>query len=266
LRQYFEKHNPPERKNLDFLVGLRNKIEHRDLPELDATLYGECQAALLNLEDLLVKEFGPKYAIGEQLAVSLQFSRIIPDEKMKVMKALSSNTAQTVKEYIECFRGGLPGQILNSMKYSFTVFLVPKTVNRESAADAAIEFLKFDELDSTQQEHIQKLNVLIKEKHVPIANLDYLKPGDVVSELHKRVHHTIDIHAHTCAWKHYKVRPQKRDGNPERTKHEYCVYDKVHGDYLYTKAWVEKLTKDLSDPKEYEKVVGKPPKPLKMAA
>jgi hypothetical protein len=110
LKQHYGDKHPAERKNLEFLVGLRNKIEHRHLPELDAALYGECQAAVLNLETLLVQEFGQKYALAEQLAVSLQFSQIFPDEKQKATKALVSSAARTVKEYVERFRGGLSGQ------------------------------------------------------------------------------------------------------------------------------------------------------------
>jgi hypothetical protein len=63
VKQYFGDKHPPERKNLEFLIGLRNKIEHRHLPELDPALYGECQSALLNLEELLVQEFGQKWAL-----------------------------------------------------------------------------------------------------------------------------------------------------------------------------------------------------------
>jgi hypothetical protein len=44
LKQHFGSDHPPERKNLEFLIGLRNKIEHRHLPEIDPQLYGECQA------------------------------------------------------------------------------------------------------------------------------------------------------------------------------------------------------------------------------
>jgi hypothetical protein len=62
--------NSPERKNLEFLVGLGNKIEHHHVPDLDAGLYGECQAALINLEALTSSEFGSRYALTEQLAVS----------------------------------------------------------------------------------------------------------------------------------------------------------------------------------------------------
>lgn len=107
LKQYFGDKDPPERKNLDFLLGLRNKIEHRNLPELDPALYGECQAALLNLEELLTNEFGPKVALAEQLAISLQLTHVIPEEKGKANKVLASNAARNVKEYVEKFRGGL---------------------------------------------------------------------------------------------------------------------------------------------------------------
>lgn len=42
LRRYYREQNPPERSNIQFLIGLRNEIEHRDIPELEPTLYGEC--------------------------------------------------------------------------------------------------------------------------------------------------------------------------------------------------------------------------------
>ena len=79
LKQHFGANNPPERKNLEFLIGLGNKIEHRHLPDLDPGLYGECQAALLNLEEMLTSQFGARYALCDQLAVSLQFTQIIEE-------------------------------------------------------------------------------------------------------------------------------------------------------------------------------------------
>ena len=258
LKQYFSDKNPPERSNLEFLLGLRNKIEHRHLPQLDPALYGECQAALLNLEELLVQEFGSRYALVEQLAVSLQFSQIIPEEKKKATKALASNTARSVKEYIEKFRGGLQDPVLNSMKYSFSVFLVPKVANRQSAADVAVQFVRIDEASEEELARLEKLNVLIREKHIPIANLDLFKPGQVVSQVCDRLPYRFNIDLHTRAWKYHKVRPSKGDPHPERTRSEHCVYDKVHKDYLYTRAWVEKLVQDLSDTQEFQRILGCP--------
>jgi len=260
IRQYFGDKHPPERKNLEFLIGLRNKIEHRHLPELDPGLYGECQAALLNLEALLVQEFGQRWALTEQLAVALQFSQVVPEEKLKAAKVLASSAARSVKEYVERFRGGLAGTVLDSLKYSFTVFLVPKVANRASLADASVQFLKVDEASSEELDRLEKLNVLIREKHVPIANLGLYKPGEVVEMVRARISLTVDLHVHTRAWRHYKVRPSQQDTHPERTIAEYCVYDEPHEDYVYTKAWVERLVKDLSDPAIYERVVGKKPR------
>ena len=57
LRQFYQDKNPPVRKNLEFFIGLRNKIEHRFLPELDPDIFGECQAMLMNFETLLSQEF-----------------------------------------------------------------------------------------------------------------------------------------------------------------------------------------------------------------
>lgn len=256
LKQYFGDKNPAERKNLEFLIGLRNKIEHRHLPDLDARLYGECQAALLNLETLLVQEFGPKYGLTEQLAVSLQFSHTIPDEKSKAAKTMASTTARTVKDYIEKFRGGLPAEILNSIKYSFSVFLVPKVANRASAADIAVQFVKVDEASQEELDRLEKLNVLIKEKHIPIMNLDLYKPTKVVDELNKRLPVRVTIHTHTCAWKHYGVRPPAGDPHPERTRSEYCIYDRVHRDYVYTRAWIEMLSKELAKPEVLQQLGG----------
>ncbi len=256
LKQYFGGQNPAERKNLEFLIGLRNKIEHRHLPVLDASLYGESQAALLNLEELLVKEFGSKYALTDQLAVSLQFSQVIPLEKRQAARALARGAAKTVKDYVERFRGGLPSTVLNSMKYSFNVFLVPKVANRQSAADAAIQFIPVDEASKEEIERLQKLNVLIREKHIPIANLDLFKPGSVLQEVKGRVPFRVNMSTHTAAWKYFKVRPPGGDSHPDRTRSEYCVYDSVHKDYLYTRAWVEKLVRELSDANRFREIVG----------
>jgi hypothetical protein len=257
LKQHLGGKQSPERKNLEFLLGLRHKIEHRHLPELDVTLYGECQAALMNLEELIVREFGPKWALADQLAVSLQFSRLIPDEKSRAAKLLATKSAKAVIDYVERFRGKLTTSVINSIRYSFSVYLVPKVANRAALADAAVQFVKVDEASPQELARLEKLNVLIKEKQIPIANLGLYKPSEVVEEVKKRLPFSMDLHAHTRAWKHYKIRPPRGDAHPELTRSEHCVYDETHKDYVYTKAWVEKLARELADPKTYQTVVGR---------
>lgn len=259
IKEYYNGNSPPVRKNLEFLITLRNKIEHRHLPELDASLYGECQAALLNLEELLVQTFGQKYALQEQLAISLQFSRLIPDEKKNAARILANDAAKTVAEYIEKFRGSLASTTLNSMQYSFNVFLVPKVSNREKAADAAVQFIRVDEASEEELERLGKLNVLIKEKNIPIQNLDLYKPGEVIEKVNSESIYKMTTHGHTSAWKHYSVRPKTGSKDPKKCVTEYCVYDKAHNDYLYTNAWVKKCVEAFSSYDVVKQVLGREP-------
>ncbi len=259
LKHYFGDQNPPERQNLEFLLKLRNKIEHRHLPELDASLYGECQAALMNLEEKVVSEFGARYALQDQLAVSLQFSRTTPAEKKRAARILASDSAKSVTDYIERFRGRLAPTVLNSMRYSFSVFLVPKVANRRSAADAAVEFVPVDEASEPELARLEKLNVLIREKKIPIANLNRRKPSQVVDELKDVLSFPVNVSVHTAAWKHFKVRPKGGSARPDRTQTDFCIYDEVHGDYTYTQAWINKLREALSTTEGYREIVGREP-------
>jgi len=259
LKRYYVATTPPERKNLEFLIGLRNKIEHRHLPDLDPSLYGECQASLLNMEELLVSTFGAKYAIAEQLAVSLQFSSTVPPEKKRAARALAINNARSVKDYIETFRGGLPAAVLNSMKYSFNVFLVPKVANRENASDVAVEFIKVNEASPEELQRLERLNVLIKEKKIPIANLNLYKPSVVVQKINEQCRHVVTQNAHTDAWHHFQVRPASDDLRPEQCRTDYCVRDDAHGDYLYTQAWVNKCIQAFSSADTFREITGREP-------
>ena len=258
LREYFRDQHPPERKNLEFLLGLRNKVEHRHLPQLDPTLYGECQAALMNLEDYLVREFGDEFRLEDSLSVSLQFSRARPLEQEKAIRSLAAR-ARTVMDYVKAFRGELSDDVLNHHGYAYRVFLVPKVANREKSADAAIEFVHFDEADNEQKATLHRMNVLIKDKHVPIANLNFIKPADVVREVSEAIPFIFKMHHHIIAWKHFKVRPATSSNKPEHTNQAYCVYDSAHKDYLYTNSWTKKLVLELSNPAKFEQITGKPP-------
>lgn len=259
LRQHYGTANPAERCNLEFLIGLRNKIEHRHLPDLDASLYGESQAALLNLEELLVAEFGARYALADQLVVSLQFSMVMPAEKRRATRALAKQQARTVKEYIEKFRGNLPSTVLNSMKYSYNVYLVPKVANRASAADAAVEFVRVDETSEEELRRLERLNVLIREKRIPIQNLDMLKPTQVIEQINAKCPHIVSMNTHAAAWRHFKVRPAYGAAKPHECQTDFCVYDEPHKDYVYTAAWVAKCVEAFSNPDTFRAITGRAP-------
>lgn len=259
LREYYGSENPASRKNLEFFLGLRNKIEHRYYPELDPALYGECQAMLMNFEDLLVKEFGEDTALLHQVGVALQFSALRPHQQEEALRRLQSAALEDVRDYIQTFRAGLEPEILESSEYSLRVFLIPKLENNPNAADLSVEFVQYEAGNVEQMKHLQQVTALIKAKQIPVASKGLLKPKAVVSKVQEAIPFKFTMDTHTRCWKYYAVRPPRNSENVENTRADFCIYDELAQDYGYTEAWVNYLARKLTDPGQYEAIVGKSP-------
>lgn len=246
----------PVRGNLRFFIGLRNKIEHALMPELDLELFGECQAMLLNFEEMMVKEFGEEHALNESLAFSLQFSRLRSEEQDQAARLLHSTVKPSVRSYIDKFRSSLSDDILGDMAYSFKVFLIPNVGNHRSKDALAIEWVHYDPSDPEQMENYVKSVALIKDRHIPVSNLNTMKAGEVAAKVKAAIGRpfTASTH-HAKCWRHFGVRPPNGDPNPERCDTKYCIYDKAHRDYVYTDKWVEKLITELSDRNKYKAII-----------
>ena len=248
MKEYYGFANPPARQNLNFMIKLRNRIEHRFAPEIDPYVGGECQAMLLNFDELLVEEFGERFALQEYLCVPLHTSARRPAYHLDALRRFQSAQYTRLKEYVDDFRRNLEPDVWDNLKFSFRVFLVPKTGNRETSSDLALEFTKHEDL--TQPRNV----VAVKEVKVPVANPGNLKPGKVVSLVEKRLGKKFNMYNHTHAWRYYGVRGSMNEPRACRTK--FCQYDDAHKSHVYTPEWVEFLVFKLSDQQEYEKVVG----------
>jgi hypothetical protein len=248
MRQFYGSRNPPEKKNLLFFIGLRNKIEHRSLPQLDAEIFGECQALLINFEELLCSEFGYRNALKTGLVYALQFTNVLHTTQSKAMSKLSQRQFRKVKSYIESFRSSLSDEIGKNQKYSFRVFLVPKVNNHVKSADVAVEFVKYDPSRPEEMKKYEHLVTFIKEKQIPAVNLGYLKPTQVINEVAKRIGHKFSHHDHQLCFRYFHVRPKGGAKNPASTDTRYCIYDEVHKDYVYKPDWIEFLIEQLKQP------------------
>jgi hypothetical protein len=214
---------------------------------------------LMNLEDLMVKEFGQDFALMGRLTVALQFSALRPREQEDAIKRLEKSAARDVLEFIEAFRADLPAEVLESSRFSLKVFLVPKIANRESAADLAVEFVPYDPAKPEEMRELRQVTALIKEKRIPIASRGLMKPHQVVAKLKECVPFSVTMHTHTKAWQYYEVRPHAGGKSPERTKSQFCVYDELMEGYGYTDSWVSYLCRKLKDPEEYRRVTEQEP-------
>lgn len=267
LNGYFKELTSPVRSNLELMIGVRNKIEHRFLPALDNEIMGECHAMLLNYENLLIREFGRDYSLSTSLAIPLQLMSVDPTWQANALKQLQANEYQIVREYIHAFRDGLREDIRNSHEYSLRVYLVPKLANKPGSSDLAIEFVKYDPSDPEAMKQYEQVVALIKDKRVlvPVTNLGMLKAGDVCWKVEQALQ--VSFHPsgqHSKCWKYYEIRPGTRATNPELTVEKYCRYDAPHRDYVYSEEWVGFLIQELADSDKQMAIFGKHLKPLRV--
>ena len=236
----------PIKTNLQFFIDLRNKIEHRNVveKEVDVSIFGECQSLLYNYENLLIHFFGVENALNECLVFSLQFSHMRLDEQRQANKSVLSADAREIQSYIENYRSSLGEDIFNSQEFSIKLLQIPK-ISNTNRNDMAIEFVRWDELDSGDKELYKKLEVLIKDKRVLVEgkNVGSMLPGQVVEKVLERINVDFKIYDHTCLHTIFSVRPPGNDPNPDKTNTEYCHYDFANNNYAYQDSWVDFIVK-----------------------
>ena len=209
---------------------MRNKIEHRFLPEIDAHILGECQAFILGFERILTKEFGDKHTLLDDY-IPLQLSR-------SVRKIPETKDGKSLLSFINKYRDSLSMDITNSQNFSYKVFIMPNVGNHRNSSDTAIDFIKIDENNSEEMTKYGKSIIAIKQQKIQVANQGRLKPSRVIKEIREKTDIKKTMNWHTTMWKKYKVRSQ---GKNAKTIIKYCQYDEPHGDYIYTDKWVDFL-------------------------
>jgi len=256
VQEYFKDVNDPIRKNLEFLIGLRNRFEHRGYPEIDENLFGECQATLMNFEELLIKEFPKEIPLKHNLVFAIQFSKETPIQQKRSISKNASRNISALKSYITGYRSKITEEQWNSQKFSYRLFLIPKVGNNATKDDIAIEFIKYDPSKPLEMEKLQRLGVLIKdrvvekERIVPSQEIYKFKPGQVVEHVKRQINKHFTTTLHTSCWKHYSSRPRGKI----KHKNEYCLYDEGHKDYVYSQAWIDFLVNELSVEENYKKI------------
>lgn len=244
----YEKLSPPEKANLELFIRLRNKIEHRHVAKetFDILLFGECQALLYNYEKHLVALFGEEYSINENLAFSLQFSKVLTKEQREAQKKLLSTEVRDLVDFIEKYKSELTDEVFNSQEYSIKLIAIPKVAN-SNRNDLSVEFIPWDSLNNEEREEVKKLNAIIKDKIIKVEalNTQRYKPKIVVSKVVEAGVSSFNSAQHTNCWKVFTVRPPGNSSNPFETISKFCLYDEPHGDYLYTQDWIDFLVQSF---------------------
>ncbi|HDR1885601.1 TPA: DUF3644 domain-containing protein [Pasteurella multocida] len=231
MKEYWKGSKQAEAMNLDFLIKLRNRIEHRGLPAIDIMIVGECQAALNNFEVLLSNEFGDEYTLKTNLAISMQLSNVSLQAQINAMKEFQTKSYKVIREFIDGYKRSLDINILSNQNYRMSVFLIPKIGNHFKSSDLAIEFINVDSLSDEELEKYEQAIGFIKGVELPYK----LKPSQVVDKVREEFPN-FNMHTHTKLWKEYEARPQH---HLRSFRGQFSAYVEGYDSYLYSPKWVE---------------------------
>lgn len=178
------------KKNLMFLIGLRDEITHHMSPVLDQFASARYQACCLNYNRCVKDLFGEKHGIDQHLSFSLQFSHLSHEQLTTPTQA---DLPSAVRSYIAEFDSGLTERELNSERFAYRMLFVPKLVGKPGQADEVIEFFK---PDSGIAEAVNREYVALKEVERP-----KFLPKAIVQMMKDDGYPKFTMHSHTELWK-----------------------------------------------------------------
>jgi hypothetical protein len=254
----------PVRKNLEFFIALRNRIEHRhaelDL-QLSLSVSGHAQALLLNFEDHLTATFGSDWSMATRLRFPV-FVGTFTTEGQEVLRKLRNTLPADLRRFISEFHSGLPDGTEDDPRFEMRLRVVQERVLRDPAA-LSMRFTRWDDMSDTEKAAVHAMgkrgHTVIREQKRLIVGHGLLRPQEAERRAAAGIPFAFNSYHFLRAWQLKKIRPPRGDAHPERTDEKYCVYDALSGSYGYTEAWVAWLVKNCSTSDGFLRVTGRSP-------
>ncbi|WP_342664590.1 DUF3644 domain-containing protein [Solobacterium moorei] len=196
---------------LAFTIGIRHEIEHQKTDSIDEYIGAKLQACALNYNREIIKMFGDKHSIKDNLSLAIQFSPISPEQEQLLRKESVNEIPSNVKNFIATFESELDDEELKSLYYSYRIVYIPIQVNRANQADRAIEFIS---PDSDKAKDVER--VLVK----AVEKAKFL-PSDIVKMMNEEGYSTFSMHYHTQLWKAKDAKNKKYNYGVKVSKQWY---------------------------------------------
>ena len=189
------------KSNLRFLIGIRHEIEHQMTNKIDEDISAKLQACALNFDYYLKNWFGERYSVSKELAISIQFSAIVPEQEVDLRT--NDRLVKNIKNFITSFEETLSKDDIDNPRYAYRVLYVPINANRKGQADSVVEFVR---PGSEVAGEIER--VLIKE-----TEKNKCLPSGIVKAMKEEGFPKFTISRHTELWKEQDAKnPDKHFG------------------------------------------------------
>jgi hypothetical protein len=257
--------NNPVRRNLEFFIALRNKIEHRHARNdvnLALAVSGHSQALLLNYEEELTTSFGSQHSLADRLRFPV-FVGTFTTEGVETLKRLRNQLPADLKRFIAEFHDGLTGDVARDARFELRLRVVLELAQRNSDS-MAIQFTRWDDLTDDEKRMVEQLGrrgqAVVREQKRAVVGLGLMRAQEAERQVAAAIPYVFNSNHFLRARKRKDIRPDTGEPHPERTDERYCVFDELSGSYGYTKAWVKWLINKCSTEAGFREATGRDPK------
>ena len=266
VRERWSDEKDPVRANLEFFIGLRNKVEHRYAKQqqaLAAVVGGQAQSLLLNYEEELVAQFGAASSLATRLRFPV-FIGSFTSEGEKVLRRLRGTLPATLRTFIADYSAGLDPATSDDPRYELRLRVFQELAPKSDPDALSVQYSRYDDMTEEQRKAVadagKKGLVVLKERQRDVVGKGLKKPGQVIAEVQVQIPYVFHQGHFKKAREVLNVRPPTGSPTPERTLEQYCTYDDLNENYGYKDAYVKKLVCECSTERGFRKLLGTAPK------
>jgi hypothetical protein len=236
------------KENIEKLYEYRCNIIHFYNEDIDVILYSLLSKSIISYRDFLLTHFKIDIA-NETNLILLPIGFKIPASPIDFLSDSSriTNASKAVQAFVKSIVKS--SEIIKDKGLDDSIFYIFKmsliNENRIKNADVIAAITKDDSKAAIAIENSRDIKDLS----------NYLKVNQVIHKVQEGLGNKVVFNQtiHNKCWKKYKVRPERKSANPNKTDSRFCFY--IPGStpytYLYTQAWVNFLIEKLKDEDEF---------------
>lgn len=256
----------PVRRNLEFFIALRNRVEHRhDQADrhLSEAVSGHAQALLLNFEREITSAFGEKHSMATVLRFPM-FVGTFTSAGERALVSLRERLPSALKRFIAEYHSVLPESVSGDDRFELRLNVVLQQVSKGDDV-LAIQFTRWDDMSEEERAAAELLgkrgHTIVREQTRRVVGRGLLRPSEAQQCVSDAVPFVFNSHHFLRAWQIKGIRPRHGDAHPERTDEKYCIYDELSRSYGYTEAWVKWLVRNCSTERGFKATTGREAQP-----
>ena len=260
LKEEYAEDNPIK-SNLEFFIGLRNRIEHNFEDCLLVVTASEAHACIINYEGELIRRFGDEFTLGNDLKIPIFIHSLQPAE-YDYMAEMRRGIPRATRNYITEFMAGLPKETSSDEKFSYRLALMP-VKGPKTEADMALTFVNIHELSEDDKLQLmgKEGSVIIAEKFRNVVHGDEMLPKVIAKKVEERIDFKFTLNDFTQLRKSWEIGPARSGDKKGLPKSEtYCLYSPAFKQFVYTPKLLNQVVNALSTKEKYVETMGKEPR------